>query len=78
MKNNDVTIKDAVISDITITGPTHLKDEISYRHFYAKQKAIFYGGKILREEKFDDGFFLEVAFKEDADMSLWKKEIGLK
>ena len=75
MHMNTVEIKRAYVSTISISGK---KESAKVKFVNIKQKAHQYGGRILREQEFTDGFFVEVQFADEGLMNVWENAIGVK
>ena len=73
---SDVTIQTANVSTIYISGGADQKRKAKYHD--AKKLARINRGHILREEEFEDGFFLEVHFADESMKRIWEDTIGVK
>lgn len=72
---NDIKIANTIA--ITIIGGEGRKDDMRQKCIRAKALARTADGKVLREEEFPDGFFLEVCFQDSEMMEIWKKQLGI-
>lgn len=63
---------------VSISGEKNQKDEMKKIFLNAKITAKQLGTEILKEEEFEDGFFLEVKFTEEKIMDLWKNGLRIK
>lgn len=73
----DINIQIANTIAITIIGKEDRKDAMTQQCIRAKALARSLDGKILREQEFMDGFFLEVCFTNIEMMDFWKKQLNI-
>lgn len=71
----EVKITRANISTISISGDM---EQARAKFVSVKQVSQRYGGNILREQEFSDGFFLEVHFADENLMRVYENNIGIK
>lgn len=64
------------VSTISISGKD--KQRLQFKHVEAKSEATKCGGKILRDVKLEDGFFMEVLFERSEMKEFFESKIGVK
>ncbi len=69
----DFTIQQAPIATINFSGVKN--EEMRAKFLKVKENIPVFGGNILREAEFDDGYFLEVRFANETMKNVWLSNV---
>lgn len=76
-EKTEIQIKVPDTATLAIFGPEERKTETTIKANEVKSRAFGYGGRILREMEFKDGYFIEFYFTDAVSAEVFKMEYGL-